>query len=186
MRTAEEMAGILRETDGSVRILHFGALLAAEAGLGSEGLIVVGGSAIEIYTSGGYVTGDIDVVAEPIQVLAVLKRWEFKASGRMWYQEDWRIAVDIVRNFYSGSREHTKVFDTPYGSVRVASIEDVMVKRLISARFWEIPDDYRIAEALAKTNPKDIDWEYAEEIAKRDLVSDLLKKLRAEIGLSAN
>ena len=67
MKSAAEVEGILgAELAPDRRLRTFAALLTADSGLGTSGLTVVGGSAIEIYTNGAYVSGDIDlVVAEP-------------------------------------------------------------------------------------------------------------------------
>src|SRR5690242_3698968 len=65
------------------RIAWFGALLARESGLRDQ-LIIVGGSAIEIYlTSSRYVSEDIDIVGEKRAIAPVLRRWGFiEKEGR--------------------------------------------------------------------------------------------------------
>ena len=55
---------VLARSEPYIRDRAFGALLARETGLGEERLAVVGGSALEIYTAGDYVSEDIDIVAE--------------------------------------------------------------------------------------------------------------------------
>ena len=182
--TATEVVGrILSEVDASVRVLYFGALLAREAGLGPEGMVIVGGSAIEIYTRGGYVSGDIDLVADKIRVQPVLESWGFRKTGRVWVQADWKIVVDIVRRYdaYHGSLQRTEVVLTPYGGVRVEAVEDAMVRRLISSRYWQQSDDFDLAVAVATTHAEDIDWSYAEEIATTDRVLDLLTLLHERV-----
>jgi hypothetical protein len=73
---------LLREKAHDRRIRLFSALLAKESGLGTEGLTVVGGSAIEIYTEGDYVSADIDLVVDSRpSVTAVLERWGFRDEG---------------------------------------------------------------------------------------------------------
>jgi len=56
-----------------------------------------------------------------------------------------------------------------------------MVRRLVSARYWQIPRDFEVAVDLAMTRADDIDWPYAERIAKDDGVTDLLVQLRERI-----
>jgi hypothetical protein len=75
VRSAEEVEGLLlREAAPDRRLRAFAALLATESGLGTSGLTVVGDSAIEIYTNGAYVSGDIDfVVSEPGKVRQILR-----------------------------------------------------------------------------------------------------------------
>jgi hypothetical protein len=183
MTSAEEVGRILAGAESSVRVLYFAALLARESGLGATGLIVVGGSAIEIYTRGSYASGDIDLVADRQKVLSVLKSWKFKPGGRVWHQNEWNLVVDIVREDYHGDPHRTRIVQTPYGEVRVEGLEDSMVRRLISSRYWEIPGDFGHALLLATQYRADIDWDYAAELAKYDNVSDLLIDLRRRIGL---
>ncbi len=183
MTTAKEVSTILSEVDRGIRTLYFGAILARAAGIERGRLVIVGGSAIEIYTRGGYVSGDIDIVADRDRLLPVLKSWEFRHEGRIWFQEEWRIAVDLVRDFdrYHGSIDRTEIVETPYGSVRVEAVEDAMVRRLISSRYWKIPSDFDLAVDVAVTRLGDIDWSYAETIAKNEGVSDLLAELRRRV-----
>jgi hypothetical protein len=182
MTSQEEVGHILSQADSSVRVLYFAALLARESGLGSAGLIVVGGSAIEIYTRGGYASGDIDIVADRAKVLRVLKAWNFHKGGRVWHQDEWKLVVDIVREEYHGDPYRTRVVQTPYGGVRVEGLEDSMVKRLVSARYWQIPGDMGHALLLATQYEAVIDWDYAEELAKNEDVTDLLANLRRRIA----
>ena len=61
MTSAEEVGRILADAYPAARVLYLAALLSKEAGSGSGGLIVVGGSAVEIYTRGAYASADIDL-----------------------------------------------------------------------------------------------------------------------------
>jgi hypothetical protein len=181
--TAKELSEILSKADAGVRTLYFGAMLAREAGIEDGRLIVVGGSAIEAYTRGGYVSADIDIVADRARLVPILESWGFRHEGRTWLQHEWKIAVDIVRDFdrYHGSLERTEIVQTPYGPVRLEAVEDAMVRRLISSRYWHLPRDFDLAVEVAATHAGDIDWSYAGEIAKLDGVSDLLAELRRRI-----
>lgn len=179
MTTLQEVNEILsNEKDEAQRILSFAALLAQKTGLSDRAMIVVGGSAIEIYTEGAYVSGDIDIVGRAEKILPVLKEWGFQKEGRTWYQKDWKMVVDVLSREYRGDWEHTQVLSTPYGRVRLAAIEDLLVSRLISAKWWRIPDDVRHAELLAAKYGDVIDWEYVTDHAKREQVEDLLAELR--------
>jgi hypothetical protein len=146
-------------------------------------LIIVGGSAIEVYTRGEYLSGDIDIVADRDRLPPVLEAWGFRHAGRIWYQTDCKIAVDAVRGYdhYRGSLDRTEVVETPYGTIRIEAVGDAMVRRLISSRYWHLPKDFEIAVIVAMTHAEEIDWAYAEEIARFDDVSDLLAELRRRI-----
>ena len=179
MTTAAEVAKVLlRANQHPQRILWFVALLRKEANLGPDDIVVVGGSAIEIYTAGGYVSGDIDLCG-PAEILTpVLKRWGFEQPGREWGRIDWGIVVDIVGRFPSGSMKLTRVVDTPHGPVRVGAVEDLILGRLALIKFWSEPQESVNARMLVRL--PEVDWEYLEFRAKQENVADLLRLLRRE------
>jgi len=163
------------ETATEKRILNFTALLAKACG---TEVIVVGGSAIEVYTRGGYVSGDLDVTGERQPILQVLKGWGFQTEGRLWIHKDWKLAVDVVDSRYNGSYYRTSLIETPYGPVRVAAIEDLLVKRLAEAKHWQLSEAVNEAAILWKTTENRLDQSYLEEQAKRYDVTDILSDFR--------
>jgi hypothetical protein len=167
------------ETASERRILVFAALLAKASG--SE-VIVVGGSAIEVYTRGGYVSGDIDIVGEREPIVRVLKDWSFKSRGRLWTREKWELAVEVVGPRYTGSYYRTSVIETPHGPVRVAAIEDLIIKRLAEAKHWRVRAAVEEAESLWKATVERIDTAYLETQAKAYHVSDILTDFRRRLG----
>src|SRR2546430_11686606 len=82
--------------------LHFSALLAKAGEVPADDFIIVGGSAIEIYTRGEYTSGDIDIVLSPRWDLAnTLRGWRFSKQGRLWINQDLKIVVDFVAYPYT-------------------------------------------------------------------------------------
>ena len=62
---AEEFRRAVRaEVEPYLQIRAFAAMLATETGLGPAGVTVVGGSALEIYTTGDYVSDDVGLIVE--------------------------------------------------------------------------------------------------------------------------
>ena len=161
------------------RILNFAALLARASG--SE-VIVVGGSAIEIYTRGGYVSGDLDVTGERQPIHRVLRDWGFKIEGRLWIHKEWKLAIDVVGPRYNGSYYRTSLIETPYGPVRVAAIEDLLIKRLAEAKHWQVSKALDEAAILWKTMEDRLDRSYLEEQAKRYDVADILLDFRRRMN----
>jgi len=162
-----------------LRILHFAALLRRESNLGPDDLVVVGGSAIEVYTEGAYVTGGIDICAPGAPVTSVLKRWGFQRTGQEWARLDWRIVVDIVAPLPSGSMRLTRVIDTPYGPVRIGGVEDLILGRLAMLKFWNEAGEVANLRRLAVL--PDVDWDYLEDMARRSDVDDRLAQLRHDL-----
>lgn len=178
MTTAEQVASILEGVEqADRRIVFFAALLRKEAGLGPDDLVVVGGSAMQIYTEGAYVSGDIDVCAPRDAIAAVLKRWGFKKPGREWARVDWKIVLNVVGPWVSGSMQLSRVVDTPYGPVRVGAIEDLILGRLALVKFWNEPAEYRNARLLAML--PGLDWGYLSRRAAQERLTEEMAALQA-------
>jgi hypothetical protein len=158
-------------------------MLATETGLGADGLTVVGGSALEIYTTGDYVSADVDLVAKDRKrVSEVLRSWGFTFKGMYWTSPDFRPSVQIVGRYDSGSRRLSQVVTTSYGSVRLAAVEDIVVKRLIEARHWRRPEAMAEAMLAVSRYGPELDWEYVIFMARKDGVSDLALDIRRRAG----
>jgi hypothetical protein len=164
------------------RIAIFGALLAKDVGPRFD-VIVTGGSAVSIWTHGAYVSGDIDVVGLRSRIVPVLARWGFTPDndpdGRQyWSREDLQLAVDIInRKDYSGNTEWILTLETPFGSVKVAAVEDLIVRRLV---FWnrdgkdELLDQ---AVALFADNRSKLDSEYLMAQAKYEEIDEAYEEM---------
>jgi hypothetical protein len=180
--TRELKAKLSAAPDETRYRLYFAALLAAHAEVPPDDFYVVGGSAIEIYTAGQYTSGDIDIVSSKSERLrAALRSWGFGREGRVWISEDLRLVVDLVRSPYTGSAERTTLMTTPYGPVRLAAIEDLLVKRLASAKHWKQPGDLKHAMLLALQFLDRIDWAYVESFAREHDVGEMAGELRAAV-----
>jgi excisionase family DNA binding protein len=78
------------------RRLRFVALLTkAVVALGWRAPVIVGGCAVQYYTSGDYRTVDIDLVGASEPVAQVLESWGFLREGRHWYDSDLKLAVEV-------------------------------------------------------------------------------------------
>lgn len=188
MITYDEVTAELKKARSPTeRRIHFAALLARAGKVSIEEFIVVGGSAIEFYTSGQYTSGDIDIVSTaPVSWAKILRAWKFEEQGRIWYSSALGIVVDFVKPPYTYDVTRTQVLVTPHGSLRVAAVEDLLVKRLISAKFWKIPGDIEHAKLLALAHGDRIDWVYVRDLAKRFDVADVLENLVNAISGSSN
>ncbi len=131
---------------------------------------------MEIYTEGAYVSGDIDVCGPRDPIASALAAWGFKKPGREWARLDWKIVLDVVGPWVSGSMRLSRVVETPYGTVRVGSIEDLIIRRLALVKFWNEPDEYRNARLLALLPGRD--WDYLAFQSRIEGLSAELARLR--------
>lgn len=165
------------------RILFLAALL----GRAIEGeVIVVGGSAIDVYAEGSEPSLDVDLVTlgtPRSEARAALESWGFSQVGKNWRREDWQLEVDLRGSSFRGSRSRARRFDTPYGQALVAGPEDLLVKRLAELKHWPTSPKWREAllrqvSILLSTKDLALDEDYLDFLARRDDVTDLLDQFR--------
>ena len=106
-------------------------------------LVVVGGSAIEFYTEGAYTSGDVDLcVASPGQNLTIRLRQEL--MGKLHAEggpRSWRVAgafVDVLGVLESLSKAPPRTIAGPYGDIRLAPAEELLVERILVS-FYPAP-----------------------------------------------
>lgn len=176
---AEVRTELQRASSPTERRLYFAALLGKAAAIPADDIIIVGGSALEFYTVGEYTSGDIDIVSSRSDLLKdILRGWEFQQEGRIWVNDEIKIVVDFVGYPYTWDRNKTQVLSTPYGAIRVAALEDLLVKRLISTKHWKIKGDFEHARLLAALHGDRMDWDYIERLAEEQRVLDVLDVLK--------
>jgi hypothetical protein len=184
MNEADVGALVLRETAHDRRLRIFSALLARESGLGTTGMTVVGGSAIEIYTEGEYVSADLDLVVDSRpRVTDVLKKWGFRDEGKGWSKAEWALFVDAMQQPDSGSRRLSQIIATSVGSFRITGVEDLILRRVRESIAWQ---DRQVAFAhailLAERFGSNLDWDYLKFYAGREGWEKLLAELRRRAG----
>ena len=171
---------ILATDDPTERKIRFMALLTSTLPKGRRRPVLAGGSAIEVYLDGTLRTGDMDIVYNVKALESVLKAWRFSLGGglRAWANEELGLAVDVVGEEYSGSYERVTTITTKYGPATIMGIEDLIVKRLASAKFWKVPTDIEQAFLLAKAHGDNIDWDYIQVESRKADINDYLDKLK--------
>ena len=174
---------ILETNDPTERKIRFLAMLTSSLPKEEPKPVLTGGSAIEIYLDGILRTGDMDVVYNVANLKKILKFWHFELGSalRSYVNEELGLAMDIVGEQLNGSYNKLTTITTDYGPVIVIGIEDLILKRLASAKFWKLATDMEQSYLLAKSQESKIDWEYLGNQAKKEDISDYLKKLKASL-----
>ncbi len=165
---------IKEETNALKKLLLFMAWLnrkLKEAGIKTFP-ILVGGSAVEVYTFGYYVSGDIDLVAQNRDGIrnVLLSTGLFKEVGRLLISEELGIFVDIPDDALAGSYEKIRTIKIPEldTEIKVIGIEDLIVDRLNACIFWKSETDCEIARYLFEKYKDEIDLSYLIERAKKE------------------
>ena len=100
-------------------------------------LVVVGGSAVEFYTEGGYMSGDIDFCRKTLRSVPprlmqeIAERLGGRGLGRNWFICG--LYVDILGLLESETTLPERVVQTPYGDVRILPPELALVERVLFA-----------------------------------------------------
>ncbi|WP_459775448.1 hypothetical protein [Aquifex pyrophilus] len=152
--------------------------------------ILVGGSAVELYTFGHYVSGDIDLVAQNRDEIRsiLLSTGLFKEIGRIFISEDLGLFVDIPDNVLAGSYEKVRTIKIPEleAEIKVIGIEDLIIDRLNACIFWRSQGDCEIAKYLFEKYKEELDLEYLLKRARKENLPlrkiDFLKELENEKG----
>ena len=151
-------------------------------------LVVVGGSAVEFYTEGGYMSGDIDFCRRSLrgpslrEIGDVLKPLGAKGMGRNW--QVCGIFVDILGIAEMESGKDWRTLETPYGEIKLIPPELALVERVLYAE----QDAECVASArqmmVSALADESFDWDEAERIA--DLpdfkVLERLRRLKQEVS----
>ena len=151
-------------------------------------LVVVGECAVEFYTEGGYMSGDIDFCRRSLrgpslrEIGDVLKPLGAKGMGRNW--QVCGLFVDILGIAEMESGKDWRTLETPYGEIKLIPPELALVERVLYAeQDAECVASARqmMASALADES---FDWDEAERIA--DLpdfkVLERLRRLKQEVS----
>lgn len=151
-------------------------------------LVVVGGSAVEFYTEGGYMSGDIDFCRKTLKAVPPRLMQEIAESlGGKGLGRNWLICglyVDILGVLESETVLAERTVETPYGAVKIIPPELALVERILYAEQDEecAPSARQMmAAALAD---KAFDWTEAERLAALPdfKVAEQMSALKQEVS----
>lgn len=171
----QALDAITAESDPTLKHLELASLVTAVFEENDIQLVVVGGSAIEFYTEGAYLSGDLDLcVAMSRQSLTALLRQELMGKlGARGGPRSWQVAglyVDILGSFENLARTPLRRIAGPFGDIRLPPIEELIVERALIATY---PHDYPPAlecakklVAVALQGEVEIDWREVRRLAQ--------------------
>ena len=161
-------------TDPTLKHLKLASLVMAVFRERGVELVVVGGSAIEFYTDGAYVSGDLDLCLVSPSRLDIRTRQELMGQlGARGGPRSWQVAgqfVDILGEVETLARNPYNELEGPYGLVRMVSPEDLLVERALVSVYPE-PDETagacaRKLAAVALSGQVEMDWEEVKRLAQ--------------------
>ena len=176
----EELQDILEPIRNPIeRKLHFlGWLNSRLAALGVDDFpVLVGGSAVELYTGGNYASIDIDLCYSSALLDSVLLSSGFYRDGRYWIMEELDIVLECP-----GANYNNRVMDIKLKNghfVRISSIEDMIIDRLCAFVFWNSSSDGEWARVMLASDTEEmaIDWDYLKKRADEEDVAMALARM---------
>jgi hypothetical protein len=145
--------------------------------------VIVGGEALEIYTQGNYTTGDIDIIINESKktLLDVLRKWGFKEIDRFIVNEELDIYIDVCGSIFDKKRTN-KIKMNDRITLTLISVEDLIIDRFCSYKFWKIKEDFRWGLTLIYNYKGKTDEKYLKQRASEENVLDVLKKAKNKIA----
>lgn len=146
--------------------------------------ILVGESAVQVYTFGNYGSVDLDILTHDIDATVdILRNTGFKLFGRQWYSSELDITVDIVSGEFPEKLQKLNYRGT---DILLSSVEDMIIDRLTAAVYWgarqniQAKDDFRWAElmlalSISSESAYSDDIEYLKKRAAEEDVSPWLE-----------
>ena len=152
-------------------------------------LVVVGGSAVEFYTEGGYMSGDIDFCRKSLNAIPprlmqeIISELGGKGVARSW--EVCGLYVDLLGILENESVLPDRELETPFGTVRVIPPELALVERILVAFYPPSSELLTTARKMmvAAVGDPNFNWDDAERLAALPSfgVLEELRRLRVEV-----
>ena len=151
-------------------------------------LVVVGGSAVEFYTEGGYMSGDIDFCRKTLKAVPprlmqeIAERLGGRGLGRNWFICG--LYVDILGLLEAETTLPERIVETPYGPVKMIPPELALVERVLYAEQDKECEASARQMMVAALKDASFDWTETERLAdSRDFkVLPQLTALRKELS----
>ena len=185
---AAAKADIEATGDLLVRAMKLSGLVTALFARRGFPLVVVGGSAVEFYTEGGYMSGDIDFCRKTLKAVPPRLMQEIAESlGGKGLGRNWLVCglyIDLLGILESETALAERTVETPYGPVKIIPPELALVERVLYAE----QDAECIASArqmmVAALADLSFDWSEAERLAALPdfKVAEQLAALKAELS----
>lgn len=162
-----------------------GALLSNRFKEENVDFIIVGGAAVQFYTQATYTTKDLDVIlrGDTTDIIErIMGRVGFKRTTTYRHFEHplFRFVVEFPPSpIEVGNRCITEVntIQTNFGVVKIISVEDIIMDRIIAGVEWKSERSLSQAKLLWKKNKDIIDKKYLKKFAKEEGYEKVLNEI---------
>ncbi|HEV8238005.1 MAG TPA: UbiD family decarboxylase [Thermoanaerobaculia bacterium] len=182
-RRRERLEALADEPNPARRRLVALALVADRLAEDAIEPILVGGAALEVYTHGGYATGDVDLALPNVpEVDRAFADLGFRKQGRFWVREDLDLLFEAPAPAgLPGETSPRTELDVEGLRVVVIGLEDLLLDRLRAAVHWQSLEDRRWARRLVLLHAQRLDWSYLrDKTAAQPAEREELDRLQSE------
>lgn len=144
--------------------------------------VLVGGALVEFYTTGAYVTGDVDVVGDREDIVPLLEGAGFERTGRVFSHSDLDLVADVAGRFLRKTETVVEMEVRGY-VVPMVTVEDAVVDRLLAAKYWDSRTDWEQALLLFTAHRERLDRGSLKRKAGANEVEDWLGFLAEDAGV---
>ena len=187
-----EIEKIQTETDPVILMVKLSSLIGRVfQERGGYEMVVVGGSAIELYTEGEYMSGDVDMTWKIKRPPLVEIQTVMREMGAIGGPRNFQIAgifVDLLGPVETEARTPFYVIQGPYGPVNLIQPEQLLCERILVAKGWPSPDEkaLKCAQVLmlaCVSGSIRVDWKEAKRVAESPeyQVSHLFEEIKLEM-----
>lgn len=155
-------------------------------------LVVVGGSAVEFYTEGAYMSGDIDFCRKNMDRIPLRKLQDMMAClGGSGGPRSWQVAglyVDLLGLLENEAKTPCRSVDTPYGTISIVPAELALVERVLLAYYPQADVEARGTAkkllAACLSGQTAVDWNEVDRLAasKDFKISKELAEVKQEVA----
>jgi hypothetical protein len=166
------LAGVRKERDPLLKSQMLASLCSALFRDAGFELVVVGGSAIEFYTDGAYMSGDVDLCSINRPLPLALRQTVMQGIGATEGPRNWKLAgmfVDLLGPVEAYARTEFRKVAAPFGMITLMKVEDLLVERVLMAMYPE-PDEgalntARVLAANMLAGQTVVDWREVTRVA---------------------
>lgn len=196
---------IRRERDPNLKAQKLASLVSAVFRKRGIELVVVGGSAIEFYTDGAYLSGDIDLCVLP-PAISIPLRLRQEIMGQLGAEggpRSWRVAgmfVDLLGGVELAAWSHPRKLQAPYGAITLVAPEELVVERVLISVYPQPNAEARICArqliGVAAKGSVAVDWQIIKRLSQSPdyqvypelqvLVQEVCDELKIENPLNPN
>lgn len=172
----KELERAARLKDPAERAIFLAAVIAEALREVQQDPILVGGAAVTFYTEGKYTTADIDMIADGGPDLwKVMSDLGFQKIGKDYVEKKLKIYIEFPGH---SLKPHERIDKISVGqkSMRIISLEDLIVDRLCAFKFWQSGIDG--VNALLLLEQAGIDEDRLVARADEEDVKDSLQAVR--------